>query len=163
MGAAKDPAEITAAVPQDGEVWVRIRRGLPWELINNTYVKVFGPHRAGGNLCEWQAEGDPRPHTQEGWQAVPLTPGREETPGWNVYALHAKDNGKDSPAAGFDVIHEPWVERDFPEVKPQSLIEETLCDANVILGGDGNYYLCGTFAGTYGDGPLFFDYQSGKH
>ncbi len=141
---------------------MRIRRGLPWELINNTYVKVLrtGPAEIYVN---GKQKAIPGRTPKEGWQAVPLTPGREETPGWNVYALHAKDNGKDSPAAGFDVIHEPWVERDFPEVKPQSLIEETLCDANVILGGDGNYYLCGTFAGTYGDGPLFFDYQSGKH
>ena len=35
-----DAASIPAAVPKDGEVWIRIRCDLPWELINNTYAKV---------------------------------------------------------------------------------------------------------------------------
>jgi len=159
---AKDPAEITAAVPQGGEVWVRIRRELPWELINNTYARILrtGPAEIYVNGKQ-KSISDRTP--MAGWQSVALTPGREETPGWNVYAFHGKCNGKDMPAVGFDVIHEPWVEREIPDVKPQPLIEEKLRDANVILGGDGNYYLCGTFAGTYGDGPLFFDYHSGKY
>jgi hypothetical protein len=38
----EDAASIPAAVPKDGEVWIRIRCDLPWDLINNTYAKVFG-------------------------------------------------------------------------------------------------------------------------
>ena len=38
----EDAASIPAAVAKDGEVWIRIRCDLPWELINNTYAKVTG-------------------------------------------------------------------------------------------------------------------------
>ena len=38
----EDAASIPAAVPKDGEVWIRIRCELPGELINNTYAKVKG-------------------------------------------------------------------------------------------------------------------------
>ena len=34
-----DAASIPAAVPNDGEVWIRIRCDLPWEFINNTYAR----------------------------------------------------------------------------------------------------------------------------
>ena len=33
----EDAASIPAAVPKDGEVWIRIRCELPWELINNNF------------------------------------------------------------------------------------------------------------------------------
>lgn len=78
-------------------------------------------------------------------------------PGLNVYSFHGKG------PMGFKIIHEPWVKSSYPELKPQILISEKLRDANIIRGGDGNFYMTGTFAGTEGDGLLFFDYKSAKH
>lgn len=39
---AEDAESIVAVVPKDVEVWIRISCQLPWELINNTYAKIFG-------------------------------------------------------------------------------------------------------------------------
>ena len=152
-----DAASIPAAVPKDGEVWIRIRCELPWELINNTYAKVngAGPVEVYVNGKKTDTKGGYP--SINGWRPWPLTPIRHDQPGVNVYAFHGKG------PAGFQLVHEPWVQGSYPEIKPQALIKETLRDANIIRGGDGNYYMTGTFAGTEGDGLLFFDNKSGKH
>jgi hypothetical protein len=152
----KDAESIPAAVPKDGEVWIRTRCDLPWELINNTYAKV-----KGAGAAEMYVNGEQRVAfgypSVNGWRPWPLSPERNDQPGVNVYAFHGKG------PSGLQMVHEPWVKGTYPEIKPQALIEEKLRDANIIRGGDGNYYMTGTFAGTEGDGLLFFDYQSGKH
>ncbi len=152
----EDAASIPEAVPKDGEVWIRIHCDLPWELINNTYAKIKRTEPVqfyiNGKQCNHGETG-----SVNGWRLMSLTPGREDQPGVNVYALHGKG------PTGLQMVHEPWVKGSFPEIKPQALIEEKLRDANVIRGGDGNYYLTGTFAGTEGDGLLFYDYKSGKN
>jgi hypothetical protein len=150
-------ASIPAAVPEDSEVWIRIRCDLPWELINNTYADVMGrgPVKVYVNGKQIGPKGG-YPSIND-WRPLALTPHRNDQPGVNVYAFHGKG------PAGFQLVHEPWVEVAHPEIKPQALIEEKLRDANIIRGGDGNYYMTGTFAGTEGDGLLFFDYKSGKN
>ena len=152
----EDAASIPAAVPKDGEVWIRIRCDLPWELINNTYAKIkqAGPVELyiNGKLWNHGTTG-----SVNGWRLMPLSPHRKDQEGANVYALHGKG------PTGLQMVHEPWVKTTLPDIKPEALIEEKLRDANVIRGGDGNYYMTGTFAGTEGDGLLFFDYKSGKH
>ena len=152
----EDVESIPKAVPKDGEVWIRIRCELPWEFINNTYAKVkgTGPVEVYVNGKKTVAIGYP---SINGWRPWPLSPHRYEQRGVNVYAFHGKG------PAGLQLVHEPWVQGSYPEIKPQALIEEKLRDANIIRGGDGNYYMTGTFAGTEGDGLLFFDYKSGKH
>ena len=152
----EDAASIPAAVAKDGEVWIRIRCDLPWELINNTYAKVTGAGPVEVYVNGKQTDTKGGYPSINGWRPWPLSPVRNDQPGVNVYAFHGKG------AAGFQLIHEPWVKGSYPEIKPQALIKETLRDANVIRGGDGNYYMTGTFAGTEGDGLLFFDYKSGK-
>lgn len=152
----EDAASIPAAVPNDGEVWIRIRCDLPWELINNTYAKVNGAGPVEIYVNGKQTKPQGGYPSINGWRPWPLSPHRYEQPGVNVYAFHGKG------PAGFQLVHEPWVKGSYPEIKPQALIEEKLRDANVIRGGDGNYYMTGTFAGTEGDGLLFFDYKSGK-
>jgi hypothetical protein len=153
----EDAANIPAAVPKDGEVWIRIRCELPWELINNTYAKVKGSGPVEVYINGKQTDPKGGYPSINGWRPWPLTPHRNDQPGVNIYCFHGKGS------AGFQLIHEPWVKGSYPEIKPQALIEEKIRDANIIRGGDGNYYMTGTFAGTEGDGPLFFDYKSGKH
>ena len=152
----EDAASIPAAVAKDGEVWIRVRCDLPWELINNTYAKVTGAGPVEVYVNGKQTDTKVGYPSINGWRPWPMSPVRNDQPGVNVYAFHGKG------AAGFQLVHEPWVKGSYPEIKPQALIKETLRDANVIRGGDGNYYMTGTFAGTEGDGLLFFDYKSGK-
>jgi len=153
----EDAASIPAAVQKDGEVWIRISCDLPWELINNTYAKVFGTGSVEVYVNGKQTDTKGGYPSNNGWRPWPLSPVRNDQPGVNVYAFHGKG------AAGFQLVHEPWVMGSYPEIKPQALISEMLRDANIIRGGDGNYYMTGTFAGTEGDGLQFFGTKTWKN
>ena len=85
----EDAASIPAAVPKDGEVWIRIRCELPWEFINNTYAKVKGTGPVEIYVNGKQKNGFGYPGIN-GWRPWPLSPGREDQAGVNVYALHGK-------------------------------------------------------------------------
>ena len=99
----EDATSIPAAVPKDGEVWIRIRCDLPWELINNTYAKVLGTGPVEIYVNGKQTNPQGGYPSINGWRPWPLSPVRNDQPGVNVYAFHGKG------AAGFQLVHEPWL------------------------------------------------------
>lgn len=149
--AAKDFAEVSARwiAANDAAVWVRLHQDMTWEQINNSYFRV-----AHDGKMEIFVNGKRKDHDDAPSPApkgYPISPGRDEVVGANVFGLHFT-HGNAARSLGIEHVIGEWVPVGERIVKSNPIFPEPTRDAQVCRGPDGDFYL----AATSGDRDFFF-------
>ena len=133
---------------RDTDLWVRLHQPMAWEQINNSYFRV-----AHGGALEIYVNGKLKDHDKGASikpKDYPISPGRDEIVGDNVFALHCKRG--DTGELSIEHVIGAWVPVEERIVKSNPVVREATRDAEVCLGPDGTFYL----AATSGERDFFF-------